>query len=106
MLKITNTTLEINQRFFAAILMLRRQRKLRGLQSFAKKYGFNVGNLITIKNNNCGAVKAEQIAILCRDYGISAEWVILGEGEMFTHKTSKSAISRNQETSSSETPSL
>ena len=102
MLKITDTTLEINKRFFDAIMMLRRQRKLRGIQSFARKYGLSTGNLIVIKNNGSGAIKAEYIAYLCRDYNISAEWVLLGKGEMFTHKPSKTEESPLPETSASE----
>lgn len=96
MLKITNTTLEINKRFFQAIDTLRRQRKIRGLQSFAKMFGLNAGNLSTIKNNDCGAVKAEHIAILCREYGISPYWVLLGEGEMFRQTPSKTEVSPTQ----------
>ena len=82
--KIGDTELAIAERFFFAIEELKRRKVIRGLQSFTKRHGLNYGNMNTLKNN-CEryAVKTEYLAFLAQDYGVSCEWLLLGNGEMF-----------------------
>ena len=84
MLNISGITLGINERFFKALDTLKQQRRLGGIGGFTKKYGMVRGNLYTIKTNKSGAVKAEYLSILVEDFGVSAEWLLTGKGEMFS----------------------
>ena len=97
MINVTKKSLEINQRFFDAIDALKRMRKLRGLDTFSKKYGFVSGNMYTIKYQKNGIVKAECLHYLARDYNVSPEWLLLGTGEMFIQTSSRSEESQLQE---------
>ena len=99
MLNISPSTLQINDRFFEAIALLKRRRELGGLNGFAKKYGVVLGNLYTIKSQRQGAIKTEYLMFLVRDYGISGDWLLTGQGNMFKQKTSKSEVSPPPETS-------
>ena len=98
MFNITKTSLEINERFFEAIDLLKRKRILGGLNGFAKKYHVVLGNLYTIKSQKGGAIKAEYLHYLVRDYGISAEWLLTGEGDVFKQTSSRTEQSPNRET--------
>lgn len=74
----------ITKRFFEAIEMLKAQKQIRGLQTFTTKYDINRWNLVTVKQNpESSVLKPELIAILVRDFNISAEWIMLGRGGMF-----------------------
>lgn len=96
MLNISETALGITDRFFEVIEELKRQKKIRGLQTFTSRHNINYGNMNTLKNNRqIRSMKPEYLAFLSRDYGVSCEWLLLGEGEMFKHKHSKSEESPN-----------
>ncbi len=84
MLKITETTMHINRRFFEALEILKSRREISGINEFAKKYKAPSANLYTIKNNGYGMIKAEWLHHLVRDYGISGNWLLTGEGNMFS----------------------
>lgn len=77
---------DITKRFFLAIDTLRSLHKLRGLQTFTKLYNLNKWNMNTIKNDPEGHIlKTECLAFLVRDFGISAEWLLIGQGDMFSN---------------------
>lgn len=80
----------IAKRFFEAIELLRSQKRIRGLQTFTRAYDINWWNINTVKNDPAGHIlKSEYLAYLVRDFGISAEWLLLGTGEVFTKPSSK-----------------
>ena len=85
MRKIGDTESAIADRFFFAIEELARRKVIRGLQTFTKRHNINYGNMNTLKNNRerC-AVKTEYLAFIAQDYGVSCEWLLLGNGDMFT----------------------
>ena len=81
---IVDTETAIADRFFFALQELAERRVIRGLQTFTRKHGINYGNMNTLKNNrDRRAVKTEHLAFLAQDYGVSCEWLLLGNGEMF-----------------------
>ena len=76
--------LAISDRFFFAIEELKRRKVIRGLQTFTRKHNLNYGNFNTLKNNReRRGLKTEHLAFLAQDYGVSCEWLLLGNGEMF-----------------------
>lgn len=65
--------------------MLIAQKQIRGLQTFTTKYDINRWNLVSLKQDpDIRVLKPEYIAILVKNFGVSAEWVITGRGGMFT----------------------
>ena len=81
---ISDTEIAIANRFFYALEVLADRRVIRGLQTFTKRHGLNQGNMTTAKNNRERyGIKTEHLAYLAQDYGVSCEWLLLGNGEMF-----------------------
>lgn len=81
---IGDTELAIADRFFYALEVLANRKVIRGLQTFTKRHNINYGNMNTLKNNrDRWAVKTEFLAFLAQDYGVSCEWLLLGNGDMF-----------------------
>ena len=81
---ISKEGVEITNRFFEAISCLAQKKVIRGLQTITRRYDMNYWNTCTLRSNPSGCVlKPQYIHRLVVDYGISAEWIITGEGEMF-----------------------
>jgi len=84
MLVQTEHGIEINERFFNAIEILKQHKKIRGLKTFSTKYNINPGNMSSIRTHQeTKLVKAEWLMFLARDFGMSSDWLLLGIGEPF-----------------------
>ena len=76
----------INERFFHAIELLKETGQLKGVKTFATKYGVNQGNLTSVKTHmDAYTIKPEYLMYLVRDFSMSAEWLLLGVGSPFIH---------------------
>ena len=74
---------EINKRFFLAIDHLVDIKEIRGLYTFTKKHNLNYLNLYTVrKEPGRRVLKVEYIALLAKDFNISLEYILLGNGPM------------------------
>ena len=77
-------SVRINQRFFLALRMLKATRLIRGKKTFTDRYGINRWNM-----NTCEKEPSRDLFQLCwltylvRDYGVSARWLLLGEGSLW-----------------------
>lgn len=73
----------VTKRFFEAIEFLKQNKTIRGLGTFTRNHGINKWNLITVrKQPECSVLKPELLAWLVVDYGISAEWLLTGNGKI------------------------
>lgn len=84
-------SIDINQRFFAALDRLVSDGRLRGRKSFATIYGLNWGNLYRLQKEPQREFQLAFLAYLVSDFGISADWLLTGRGDMFG-STSKTTI--------------
>ncbi|MEG1502327.1 MAG: hypothetical protein RR370_02950 [Synergistaceae bacterium] len=76
--------ISVTKRFFEAIDMLKAQKVIRGLQTFTNANSINRWNLNTVKAQpEISVLKPEWIVYLVRDYGISSDWILLGNEPMF-----------------------
>jgi hypothetical protein len=76
---------KIVARFFEAIYALKAKKIIRGKKTFVTKYGINLGNFWQLENNkSCNQLQLVWLAHLVTDYNVSADWLLTGEGNMFT----------------------
>lgn len=81
--KNTPVATAITKRFFIAIDYLIFLRKLRGLNTFAKKYNINYWNLYTIrKEPEKRVLKVEYIAYIVSDFNVCPEYILFGYGSI------------------------
>ena len=74
----------IVERFFKAIEYLKAAKKIRGLKTFCDLYEINRRNLQFCKlHPESGNFKLTFLAILIKDFGVSSEWLMTGNGDMF-----------------------
>lgn len=84
-------TTAAQERFFQALDMLIDQKRVTGLQTFCNKYGLHrakYSNLRTFARNpnrtsRYKLIDLEAVIYIVRDYGVSADWILLGLGGMF-----------------------
>ena len=76
---------KVVSRFFEAIYDLKRRRVIRGVATFANRYGINRRHLWTIEHGkNTGMLQMAWFTYLVNDYNVSARWLLTGEGNMYT----------------------
>lgn len=89
-MNINKDGVDITDRFFTAIAVLSDLKYFRGLKGFCEDNGLNRPVLVVLKGSPKDHVlKPELIYTVCEKYGISAEWLIRGDGEMFRVKKRK-----------------
>ncbi|MDR1339403.1 MAG: hypothetical protein LBK58_05050 [Prevotellaceae bacterium] len=76
---------KIVERFFEAIYDLKEKKVIRGKQTFTRRYGINSRNFWLLeKDKSRDILQLAWIATLVTDYGVSAEWILTGCGNMYT----------------------
>jgi len=82
--------IKIVERFFEALYDLIEKKALRGKQTFANKYGINRRHLwILEQNKSRDILQLAWIAHLIRDYNVSADWIMTGNGKMYVKEPPK-----------------
>ena len=79
------TDYPIVSRFYTAIHKLIEYKVIRGKKTFTERYGINRRNFCTIeKDYSSKMFNVDWLTILVRDYKVSAQWLLTGEGSFFT----------------------
>lgn len=74
----------ISVRFFLALERLKLDKAIRGKKTFTDRFGINRWNLNTIaKDPASGRVPASWLSYLVLGYGISADWLLTGRGDVY-----------------------
>jgi len=82
---INESTVNISKRFFEALHALIQRGDLAGKQTFTNQYGIDRWNMNRVeKDPEKLSVQMTWIAHLVKDYGVSARWVLTGQGKMFS----------------------
>lgn len=73
----------IVSRFFEALAWLKASRQIRGVKTFADRYGIDRRSLrrVQLEPQRC-QLKVAWLTYLVTDYGINAQWLLTGEGQM------------------------
>lgn len=70
-------------RFFEALTWLKESKRIRGFKTFTDRYGIHRRSLQRLqKDPSTNDFKAVWLAFLVVDYGINAQWLLTGEGQM------------------------
>ncbi len=80
-------SVEIANRFFAALSRLREDRCIRGLKTFTDRYGLNRRNVAFLRDHpeECvGRFRPSWLLYLARDYHVSPLWLLLGDGGFYS----------------------
>ncbi len=82
---------KIVARFFQALDRLKLDRKIRGKKTFTEEFGINRWNLNTLaKDYTRDIFQPAWLTYLVKKYGVSANWLLTGEGEFYTQTGAKS----------------
>ncbi len=75
--------LDITQRFFEALDLIKEQKRIRGLKTFSDKYDVNSWDFNTWRKKR-PRIRQEWLTYLVRDFDVSALWLLTGEGPVFS----------------------
>ena len=72
------------RRFFEALQRLKADKKIRGKQTFTREHEINRWNMNTLeKDPSRDIFQAAWLTYLVKDYKVSAEWLLTGQGNFY-----------------------
>lgn len=82
----------IVKRFFQALNYLKEAKVIRGRQTFTREHDINRWNMNTVeKKPTSDMFQVAWLSYLVDDYGISADWLLTGRGDMLSNLIKKGA---------------
>lgn len=83
-------TIAAMQRLFSAVDMLVAEKKIRGINTYCVRYGIDRRNYLAQKKDlKRGFFEVSWLIPLVTDFGLSADWVLTGQGTMHPKKSSE-----------------
>lgn len=77
-------SIEIVERFFVALDTLKKDRKIHGISNFTEAHNINRRNFYLLrKDMSRNIFQVAWLKYLSEDYGISLQWIVFGQGEMY-----------------------
>lgn len=87
-----NESIAISQRFFVALEQLIQTGRVKSISEFGKRYGLVPRNMYFQRAEpSRQIIRPSWLAYLSRDYQVSAQWLLTGEGPMMTQTNEKRA---------------
>jgi hypothetical protein len=84
----TEDSKKVVERFFEVLAILKMKKVISGKVTFVKRYGINNRNFWLLEQNKSRNIfQVSWLSYLVNDYGVSAEWLLTGNGEMFKECT-------------------
>jgi len=78
-------SIKVINRFYEALDVLVELKLIRGKKTFCDLYDINRRNLWFVKKDpQSNMFQISWLVHLTRDFGVSAEWILMGKGEMFS----------------------
>jgi hypothetical protein len=78
---------KVVERFFEALHTLKEEKIIKSKLAFTSRYAINRRNLWLLEQDKSrGIFQIAWLTYMVNDYGISAEWLLTGKGEMFNEK--------------------
>lgn len=75
-------------RFFEALYRLIAMKRIRGKQTFTRRYDINRWNLLTLEKDHARDIfQPAWLMYLVRDYGVSPMWLLTGHGDFLIRKS-------------------
>ncbi|MDR0682550.1 MAG: hypothetical protein LBG15_11995 [Dysgonamonadaceae bacterium] len=88
---------KIVERFFEALFNLKERKVIRGKQTFTRRYGINNRNFWLLeKDKSRDILQLAWLSHLVTDYGVSAEWLLTGNGNMYVKEPPAISGFKNQ----------
>lgn len=88
----TTESQAVIRRFFEALYALKARKEIRGKQTFTNQYNINRWNMNTLeKDMSRDIFQVAWLSYLVRDYGVSAQWLLTGFGDMFQKQKQQTA---------------
>lgn len=79
----TEASQDVIRRFFEALDTLKKNKVIRGRATFCRRYGINRWNFNTLsKDLSRDIFQTAWLTYLVQDYGVSADWLLTGCGEI------------------------
>ena len=81
----TAESIHIIKRMYQALDKVIELREIRGVATFTREHNINRWNFITVrKNPESDMFQVAWLTHLVNDFGVSANWLLTGRGEMFS----------------------
>ena len=99
----TEDSQKIIVRFFQALQFLKEHKVIRGKQTFTRKYDINRWNMNTLeKEPSRDIFQPAWLTYLVEDFGVSAQWLLTGQGEIAKLKPKPKPVARIQQKESAQ----